>query len=41
MRVPHLARRITPTPMFAVMRVGAGEGRHSRGLSPREAIRRP
>jgi SAM-dependent methyltransferase len=36
-----LARRITPTHMFAVMRVGDGEGAYSRGLSPREAIRAP
>jgi len=36
-----LARRITPTHMFAVMRAGAGEGACSRGLAPRDAIRRP
>ena len=36
-----LARRITPTHMFAVMRVGPGGGAYSRGLAPHEAIRRP
>ena len=36
-----LERRITPTHMIAALRVGAGENVHSRGLAPREAIRRP
>ena len=36
-----LARRITPTHMFAVMRAGEGTNDCSRGLSPREAIRTP
>jgi SAM-dependent methyltransferase len=35
-----LARRITPTHMFAVMRVGEGLNACSRGLAPRDAIRR-
>ena len=35
-----LARRITPTHMFAVMRNGAADEVHSRGLSPRDAMRR-
>jgi SAM-dependent methyltransferase len=36
-----LARAITPTHMFAVMTAGTGAGAYSRGLAPREAIRRP
>lgn len=36
-----LARRITPTHIFAVMTAGAGEHHFADGLAPREAVRDP